>query len=107
MATTATYRQAGDVLDYLNETTDVIGDGTILTIGKRIGVAGCTIAPGAIGSAHVTGVFRLPKGSDAIKQGDELFWDGEKVAASGDVAAGYAFETAGADAETVAVKINA
>lgn len=111
MAPTATYLQRGEALDYKNDTEATIPHGTIITIGTRIGVTGCEIAPGKVGSLHVCGVFRIKKtGSAAIKQGQTVYFDGTGITdeANGDtnIEVGYAAEPAEAADETVLVKIN-
>ena len=59
----AAYHQRGETLDYTNTGSSAIEAGTILTIGKRIGVAATLIQPKALGSVDVVGVFAMPKTS--------------------------------------------
>lgn len=54
MAKTAAYVQRGEALDYKNGTEEMIPAGTVVLVGKRIGVAGCDIPAGAVGTIHVT-----------------------------------------------------
>lgn len=107
----ATYWQRGESLDYKNNGNTVIEAGTILVIGTRLGIAGCDIAPGALGSVHVEGVYKLPKGSTALALGANVTYDATsgKVAQSGgsDAVHGFVVEAATADADSVYVKINA
>lgn len=60
---------------------------------------------------NVTGVYELPKGSGAIKQGQKVYVDATAgnitTTATGNKPAGMAWETAGAAATTVLVKLNA
>ena len=109
----AEYLQRGEALDYKNSTDAVIPAGAILDLKTRIGVAGTDIAPGAIGSVHVMGVFNMPKKSaDDVKQGEALYFDsksngGEITKTSGDATtpAGFAAYDSGAEETTVAVNI--
>lgn len=104
----ATYYQRGEAIDYVNSGNSTIEAGTVVVLGKKIGVAGCDIAAGATGSLHVEGVFEFPKGSAAIDAGANVTWSGTAMAttSSGDVH-GYAIAAAAASATTVLVKINA
>ena len=61
----AVFWQRGEALDYLNSGSTTIEANTIVTYGSRIGVIGCDIAPGEVGSLHVAGVFRMPAFSRA------------------------------------------
>lgn len=129
MAPNATYLQRGEALDYKNSTTEVIPHGTIVVIGTRIGVTGCDIPPGQLGTIHVCGVFRIKKtDTDAITIGQTVYYDGtgitgqpstasvqnegededESNAATVDTAIeiGYAADAAAAGDETVLVKLN-
>lgn len=109
MAPTATYLQRGEALDYRNTTEETIPHGTIVTIGTRIGVTGCEIAPGKLGSLHVCGVFRIKKtDTAAMEQGQTAYFDGTGITGtSGDTAieVGYVAEPAEAAEETVLVKL--
>ena len=63
----AAFWQRGESLDYKNTGSTTIEANTIVAYGSRIGVIGCEIAPGEVGSLHVTGVFKMPKtGTSAI-----------------------------------------
>lgn len=110
MAPTATYLQRGEALDYRNTTEETIPHGTIVTIGTRIGVTGCEIPPGKLGSLHVCGVFRIKKtDTAAMEQGQTAYFDGTCITGtSGDnaIEVGYVAEAAEAAAETVLVKLN-
>lgn len=103
----ANYWQRGESLDYMNSGNTKIEAGAVITYGARIGVAGCDIEPGEMGSIHVEGVFEMPKGSGAITAGAEVFWTGTAIAISGDTKAGYAAQAAAAGDTVVLVKINA
>ena len=109
---TATYVQRGESLDYTNATDETIPHNTVVAIGTRIGVTGCEIPPGQVGSLHVVGAFRIAKtGSAAIDMGQTVYFDGTGITgtASGDtaIAAGYAAAPATASDTEILVKINA
>ena len=124
MAPNATYLQRGEALDYKNETEATIPHGTIVTIGPRIGVTGCDIQPGRLGTIHVCGVFRIKKtDTAAIGIGQTVYYDGtgitgqptmqiddgdedETAAVDTAIEVGYAAADAAATDETVLVKIN-
>ncbi len=104
----ATYWQTGNTMDYSNLGSEVIEAGSVVTLGKRIGVAGTTIEVGKVGSIHVTGVFEMAKAAEAISYGDELYYDPEEevvTKTATDIKAGYAFELKTSDKATVLVKI--
>ena len=106
----AEYLQRGEALDYTNATENTIPAGAIVTIGTKLGVAGCDILPGQTGSLHVCGVFRIKKNdAAAMEQGQTAYFDGTGITGtSGDnaIEVGYAAEAADAAAETVLVKLN-
>lgn len=132
MAPTATYLQRGEALDYRNTTEETIPHGTIVTIGTRIGVTGCEIPPGKLGSIHVCGVFRIKKtDTAAIGIGQTVYYDGTGITgqapkppsggggsvqsqSEGDsttaedtaIEVGYAADDAAASDDTVLVKLN-
>lgn len=123
MAVTAAYLQRGEALDYWNTTEETIPHGVIIPIGTRIGVTGCEIPPGRLGSLHVCGVFRVRKtDTAAIAMGQTVYFDGtgitgqasssggaeksEASAADTVIEVGYAAAPAGEDDETVLVKLN-
>lgn len=121
------YIQKGESLDYLNLTDKKITAGEVVGLVTRIGVAGCDIAPGEVGSVEVTGVFEMAKsGKSALPMGTALYFDGtgitdetERTAEAADgqedaedsggktanIPAGYAAAPASADAKTVMVKL--
>ena len=108
---TATYIQRGEALDYTNSGTATIAAGTVISIGARVGVAGCDIEPGAVGSLHVMGVFKVAKtGAAAIDMGADVYFDGTGItgtSGTGTVKAGYAAAAAEASDTTIEVSINA
>lgn len=106
----AVFWQRGEALDYLNSGSTTIEANTIVLYGSRIGVIGCDIAPGEVGSLHVAGVFRMPKtGTSAIAAGTDVYWDGDGItsASSGNTKAGFAAQAAEASATEILVSINA
>ena len=111
----AKYWQRGEALDYTNSTDDDIPANSVIQLESRIGVSGCDIPAGAVGSVHMIGVFEIAKtGSSAIKMGQAVYFDGDGItdtAPSGTdkitTSIGYAAADATADAETVMVQIGA
>ena len=119
MSSKAAYHQRGETLDYTNAGTDAIEAGTILIIGKRIGVAATLIQPKALGSVDVVGVFNMPKTStNAITMGTPVYFDESGITEAADngetstgkkeyVLAGFAVADAAAGDKEILVKINA
>ena len=107
MAKTAAYVQRGEALDYKNGTEEMIPAGTVVLVGKRIGVAGSEIPAGAVGTIHVTGVFEIPKkASVELKAGDNIvFTDADGIDKATSDVMGYAVEDAAAAAATAKVKL--
>lgn len=105
----AAFWQDGSNLDYKNNTESEIKANDIISLTTRIGVAGTDIPAGAVGSVIVEGVFKLPKtSSSAINMGALVYYDvtdGGIDADTDNVPAGYAVETASADATTILVKL--
>lgn len=109
----ASYMQRGEALDFLNAKNTALAAGSIVVVGKRLGIVAGDIRPGETGAIEVEGVFEMPlktAASGEIAQGTELYWeDAGLVIASGSntVNAGYAAAPAAAGATVVTVKINA
>lgn len=106
----ATYVQKGETLDYKNASEEKIEAGTIFSVGKRIGVAGCDILPGETGSIHVEGVFEVTKADkEEIEMGTVLYITESGLTKTEDanVCAGYAAAKSAASDATILVKINA
>ena len=105
----ATYVQPGNNLDYINNGSAAIEAGDVIALGTtRVGVAGCDIAVGEVGSVIVKGVFEFPKtGTAAIALGAAVYFDGTGItnADSGNTPAGYAVAAAEASSETILVKL--
>ena len=73
--------------------------GGVVVVGERIAVSSCDVADGAVGSAHLCGVFELAKlTGTAWVQGDQLFWDVSAAKLTkvvvGNVPAGFAHKAA-------------
>lgn len=122
----ASYWQRGETIDYINRGTMTIEANEVVALVNRLGVAGTNIAPGEKGSLHVTGVFGMPKGSEEIAAGTDVYYseadglittaegttavgedEGAQTAAVHNVKAGFAVETAASGDAAVLVKINA
>lgn len=105
----AAFWQRGETIDYKNNTAKTIEANTVMTFGKRVAVAGMTIAPGETGSLHVTGVYRFEKAEGEITAGAEVYMteEGKISATASEVKAGFAAEAAAAADTSVLVKINA
>ena len=107
MAKTATYIQRGEALDYQNTTEVMIPAGTVILLGKRMGVAGGDIQPGEVGALHMAGVFEIPKkASVALAAGDNVvFTDADGIDKATTDVMGYAVAAAAAADETAKVKL--
>ena len=122
----AAFWQRGESLDYKNTGDTKIAANTIMLYGSRLAVGGCDIAPGEVGSLHVTGVFEMPKdygdSGKALTAGQEVYWDSvnscikaavAQVVAEGAVTTeasavhGFAVAAAATTDQTVLVSINA
>ena len=108
----AAYHQRGETLDYTNTGASAIEAGTILTIGKRIGVVAMEAAPGQKYSVNVVGVYNFPKkADDVITAGADVYWDDENgvitTTAESNILAGYAIANAASADTVVSIKINA
>ena len=55
----AEFFQRGETLDYTNAGSAKIEAGDVIVLGTKIGVAGCDIAVGAVGSVLCTGMQRM------------------------------------------------
>lgn len=113
----AVYWQEGNNIDYKNTTGELISAGTIVVFGGRTGIAGTDIPAGETGVLVVSGIFRMPKGSEEISVGDTVYFDadaetvtknaetGESAAKKQNAALGYAVEAAASGAAEVLVKL--
>lgn len=103
------FLQDGKTIAINNGGTKAILSGDPVVIGAVIAVAIADIPAGAAGDGFTSGVFLLPKlPADIVPAGTAVFIkDGKIQLDSKDaVAAGIAWEDAGANATVVAVKIN-
>lgn len=109
--TNATFIQRGEALDYTNSTNKTIPAGSIIPIGKIVGVASTDIEPSALGAVHVTGVFAMPKKATVeISMGEPVYLEdgvitNEAGAENANIPAGYAVSSAASSATEVAVKL--
>lgn len=114
----AAYWQKGEALDFINDTKEKIEAGTVLVLGKRIGISGTDIEVGALGSVHVSGVYEFDKkDKEELAAGTEVYWtedgitsaasSGEGNQASDNVVAGFVAVKSSSDSQKVLVKINA
>ncbi|EFI2815371.1 TPA: DUF2190 family protein [Escherichia coli] len=105
------YQQDGTTLDYLNAGAEAILSGTPVAVGGITGVAHDDIPAGEWGTLHMTGVFVLPKTTEAIATGQRLYLaDGKLTVAGGEDAApnpvvGTAWAAAEAADTDVAVRL--
>ena len=77
----AEYIQRGETI-YFTPETDVAAGDVVVIGGKRVAVAASDIKAGTEGVAHTVGVFAMPKGTGAIDQGADVYWDGSACTAS-------------------------
>lgn len=110
------YKQPGEIMDFVNNTGDAISVDALVRIGDRVGVACVDIANGDTGSVRVCGVVQVPKlTTDVVGQGDALYFDESESevtlsdaggGSAGNILAGYAFASAGNGVTTVQIKLN-
>lgn len=86
----AVYIQRGESIEYKNTTSNLIAVGDVVTLDKRIGIAGYNIPAGATGTVHLQGVYELDaETSAAFNVGQTVYLATDKVSATtGDVVAG-------------------
>jgi predicted RecA/RadA family phage recombinase len=100
------YVQEGKTIQWVNGTGSDVTAGSVVKVGKVLGVALVDIASTATGSVAIEGVFTVPKVSGAvIAMGENLTWvvsagafdDNAATPATGDVtgAPAIAWEAAG------------
>lgn len=103
------YVQDGKIIMLANSGQDEILSGAPVVVGSVVAVAIGNIQPGETGDGFTEGVFLLPKlAADAITAGTHVYLkNGSVQLASADaVAAGVAWEDAGAAETVIEVKIN-
>nr|DAW23794.1 MAG TPA: protein of unknown function DUF2190 [Caudoviricetes sp.] len=108
----ANYIQAGENIDYINETDKEVEAGDVILFGERIGIAGGNMAVGQLGALHMNGVFELEKAAGtAITAGAPVYYNAADdvitTTKTNNILAGYAVAAAAADAATVLVAVNA
>ncbi|WP_369064219.1 DUF2190 family protein [Enterobacter sp. MALB-1] len=104
------YAQDGKTIPLVNSGATDVHSGDPVVVGKLIAVAITDIPAGDTGDGFTEGVFILPKVSeDAVTAGAQVYLkDGKITIEETDaVAAGIAWEDAGAGTTVVEVKINA
>lgn len=69
----ATRWQQGDMIDYTPAAAVSAGD--VVVIGDMVCVAVADIAAGVLGAVAVQGVFKFPKKTGAVTNGDAVYWD--------------------------------
>ncbi|MCI8573976.1 MAG: DUF2190 family protein [Oscillibacter sp.] len=103
----AIYWQKGEALDYT--AAEAVANGSVVSLGTRIGIAAGDIPAGGIGTVHVEGVFKLSKAAGtAIDQGAAVYYDAESdviTITEGGIPAGYAVAPTAADDPVVLVKL--
>ena len=103
--------QQGNALHY-EVTEPKVKSGEIVIVEDVAGIAVSGGETGDIIALSVEGVYRLPKGTGAIKQGEKVYVNvtaGVKTivtTATDNTFIGYAWDTAGAADETVNVKLS-
>jgi predicted RecA/RadA family phage recombinase len=107
----AKYWQSGESLDYKNSTGATIEANTVVVFGTKIGIVGCDIPAGEVGSLHVKGVFAFPISSEAITAGAAVYWDATNsvitATSTNNTLAGYAVDAVAATDTEILVNINA
>lgn len=106
---TATYREAGNVIDYTNGGEAAIAMGDVVVLGTgRVGIAITAIPVGETGAVQTEGVFAVPKTADLeIAAGDLLYFNATTgiTKTNTDVPAGWAVEAAAAADTECMVKL--
>ena len=104
----AIYWQEGKSIDFVNSTNAIIEAGEIVVIGNHVGIAGTEIGIGETGTLVMEGVFKMPKGSEAIGAGEDVYFsaeNGQITKTTTDTPTGYAVAAAGASDAEALVKL--
>lgn len=103
----AVYVQRGEAIDFTNSTESNFNVGDVVTLDKRIGIAGDNIPVGATGTVHVSGIYEMEaETTTAFKVGQTVYFDaGKLTATTGDVVAGFAVATKATASSKARVKI--
>lgn len=102
------YIQKGETIDYTPAADVSAGD--IVFLGDECFIAQFDIADGTTGAITRTGVFEIPKDTNAITLGAVVYWDATNKkgkAAQTKLEAGICVKAADADDTTVTVLLNA
>lgn len=104
----ALYIQTGAALDYTP--TEAVANGTVVSLGTRIGVVSGDIPANGTGTLHVEGVFALGKAEgESFEMGAAVYYDqavdAMTATAESNVPAGYAVAPAAENDATVLVKL--
>jgi predicted RecA/RadA family phage recombinase len=104
----------GKAIDYTP--TAATPAGSVVVLEDMVGITKLDIAANSLGALHLTGVYDIEKASGAIATGKKIYWNktdknATTIASYGsspviyNVPMGYAVADAGADDETVRVRI--
>ena len=105
------FKIKGDVLQLKNESGATVSSGSVIIVGKFIGIALGDIEDDATGSVATEGVFELPKATGtAIAPGDVVTWNTSTKKVTKDVTAdviiGVAYSDEASGATTIQVCID-
>ncbi len=104
----AIYVQKGEALYVTPE--ENVTNGSVVSLGTRIGIAAGDIPAGGTGTVRVEGVFKLAKAEgEAVALGAAVYYnkaaDAVSAAAEGNIPAGYAVQAAAENDAAVLVKL--
>ncbi|MGP7817765.1 DUF2190 family protein [Niallia sp. 01092] len=69
------YVQRGESIDFINSGSTLIKANDVVPLTTRIGIAGCDIPVGAVGSVNVIGVYDIPAvTTEAFAAGQTVYW---------------------------------
>ena len=114
---TTNYVSTGKTVPYANSSGSTIAGGTLVPVGRMVGVAVADIADGTTGDVAIEGVWNVAKVSGAditiyesttldVSQTPDAMEDAAATPATGDISNGaIAMETAGVGVTTVKVKL--
>lgn len=102
----ARYVSAAPTVDYTPSSAVTAGD--VVLLNDLVTVSPRDIAANALGAVAYQGAWELPKGSDTINQGDQVYWTGTAITttSSGNTPAGKAYAAAASGASLVVVLLN-
>ncbi|KYD02643.1 hypothetical protein B4102_0237 [Heyndrickxia sporothermodurans] len=102
------YVQRGESIDFKNNGASDIKSDSVVSLGTRIGISGCDIPVGAVGSVHVIGVYNLPAvNTEAFTVGQAVYWKDNALTATetGAIPAGWVVEAKATAGTRAKVKI--